>query len=168
MISGLVVTDEIYQTPVQLLKDKFGGTSLIINDHMTHLLNLKAVVSSSDVEHMRCLYDDIAMHVRNLEILGVNADSYWVLMHTALQRKFPTEFVLRCHQCNTVTENTTGSLDKRIQLLKSEVESRERCRQAFGKVSASDQAVSKRSAGGIPSGMALYSNADALECFFCK
>lgn len=86
-ISGLSVADANYDVALELVKERFGQKDLIINEHLTQLLNLKEVPSSNNVGELRGLYDKVNVHVRSLEALGVKQEAYAVLLHTALQKQ---------------------------------------------------------------------------------
>lgn len=90
-ISGLSVTEGNYQAAVDLLKERFGKTDVIVNDHMSHLLNLRSV-ASHNVAQLRTLYDNIAVHVRSLESLGISHQSYGVLLLTSIKQKLPKSY----------------------------------------------------------------------------
>lgn len=82
-------------------KKRFGQDDVIINKHLTKVLNLKEVSSSNHVGELRGLYDKVNLHVRSLEALGVKQGAYAVLLHTALQKQLPKDLVLRYHQLQT-------------------------------------------------------------------
>lgn len=52
-VAGFSLTEENYESCLQLLKDRYGRRDLIINSHMGKLLNLEPVKHSSNVKGLR-------------------------------------------------------------------------------------------------------------------
>ncbi|KAK0150106.1 hypothetical protein N1851_009131 [Merluccius polli] len=70
-VAGLTLTDSNDDAAVDILRSRFGRKDLIVNAHMSKLLNLTPVKKSSDVSALRQLYDDCEIQIRSLESLGV-------------------------------------------------------------------------------------------------
>ncbi|GFY44451.1 uncharacterized protein TNIN_456221 [Trichonephila inaurata madagascariensis] len=70
-ISGFALTNENYDSAIQLLQDRFGRKELAINAHMTKLFQLETVKSVNNVPALRKLYDNIEIQVRSLQSLGI-------------------------------------------------------------------------------------------------
>ncbi|KAM7283086.1 uncharacterized protein ISCGN_000249 [Ixodes scapularis] len=47
VVKGIPVTGDNYGTAVELLRKRFGQPSVIVNDHLTHLLNVKPITSQT-------------------------------------------------------------------------------------------------------------------------
>lgn len=94
-IAGLHLSAVCYNDAVELLQQRFGKDTTIIQDHMESLLNVRPVRSSDDVRELRRLHDRIQAHLRGLKALGVNEDSYCSLLYPVLLRSLPKDLVLR-------------------------------------------------------------------------
>ena len=66
-ITGFALTDENYETAVQLLEERFANPQVIVSSHMNALLKLEAVSDILDVGMIRRLYDSIETHIRSLD-----------------------------------------------------------------------------------------------------
>ncbi|KAG0425719.1 hypothetical protein HPB47_027148 [Ixodes persulcatus] len=158
------------------LDGRFGQTQAIIDDHMTRLLNLKNVTTSSDVTALRRLYDDITINVRSLEAFGVKAEEYSVLLHAAVKKRLPDDLVVRyCQQRATDIADSTGSLQTFLNFLKFEVESRERVLEIKPDQASPSKAQKEDSSNQVhqayvtPSaaGLAARTDAQDAKCLFC-
>ena len=66
-ISGLQMTNENYRAAIELPKERFNDTQLILHFHYTELINLPPANNSS--KGLRSLYDHVEKHLRNLQAL---------------------------------------------------------------------------------------------------
>ena len=74
-ISGLPVTEDNYETAIDILRDRFGKPQLLISNHMEALLKLPIVSSVHETKNLRDLYDKIEINIRSLKALGVESES---------------------------------------------------------------------------------------------
>ena len=109
---------------IELLITRFGHKQCIISSHVEQLLKLPNVVSSGDTRKVRKLYDTIETHTRGLQRLGVNAESYPSFLVPILLSKLPEDIKL---VVSKQIEGENWKLDKLLEILKIEVEARERC-----------------------------------------
>ncbi|KAH6944256.1 hypothetical protein HPB50_002386 [Hyalomma asiaticum] len=63
---------------------RFGNPTALIQDHMQGLIDLKPVTSPRNVRELRRLYDDLQVHIRGLNALGVGEDSYNTMLYPML------------------------------------------------------------------------------------
>ncbi|KAG0444025.1 hypothetical protein HPB47_014271 [Ixodes persulcatus] len=68
-IASIQATGENYDTVVELLRKRFGRTDVLIQEHLSQLLDLPAVRHSSEVSGLRRLYDHLQ---RNIAASAVN------------------------------------------------------------------------------------------------
>ncbi|XP_064479018.1 uncharacterized protein LOC135392227 [Ornithodoros turicata] len=197
-IAGLHVSAECYKDAVELLQQRFGADTAIIQEHMEALLNIRPIQSSEDVHELRKLHDRLRAHMRGLNVLGVAEDSYCSLLYPVLLRSLPKDLVLQYSRktavnftqdgTNSSSINETGDnansrtsdsavtkyrkkVADLLQLLGIEVESRERL-----------ASVQKTDNGGHPKGVthkkqarqnaasaaALQHVAGRPSCLFCE
>ncbi|XP_065306118.2 uncharacterized protein [Dermacentor albipictus] len=126
-IDGLPLSDRNYEIAVKTLIERFGKDDVIIEEHMSRLLNIRPVHNILDTEKLRTLYDEIQAGVRSLEALGVASSTYGVLLLTVLRKNIPNELCLGyCRQKTTSAVAPGDELQNFLSFLKTEVESRER------------------------------------------
>ncbi|GFY45804.1 integrase catalytic domain-containing protein [Trichonephila inaurata madagascariensis] len=121
-ISGFALTNENYDSAIQLLQDRFGRKELAINAHMTKLLQLETVKSVNNVPALRKLYDNIEIQVRSLQSLGIRTETYSNLLFPVILQKVPLEINIlynRQRKCDATDINDL------ICFLKQEIQSRE-------------------------------------------
>jgi len=63
-VAGLALSDDNYDSAIDMLKRRFGRKDLVINAHMNKLLNMTPVRRATDVASLRLLYDDCEVQVR--------------------------------------------------------------------------------------------------------
>ena len=74
-IFGLITTAENYNEAVELLKQRYGNTQVLINAHMQQFVSLPVIKSVNDVKGLRKLYEKVESSVRNLKTLDVDPSS---------------------------------------------------------------------------------------------
>ncbi|XP_072144712.1 uncharacterized protein [Dermacentor andersoni] len=126
-IDGLPLSDRNYEIAVKALVERFGKDDVIIEEHMSRLLNIRPVHNILDTERLRTLYDEVQTGIRSLEALGVASSTYGVLLLTVLRKNIPNELCLGyCRQKTTSAVAPGDDLQNFLSFLKTEVESRER------------------------------------------
>lgn len=124
-ISGLSLTSENYNNAIALLKQRFGNEQVIINSHMNALINMHSLTKTSDLKKLRKFYDEIEVQVRGLESLKVLSGEYGSMMTSILMSKLPDDLKLIIgRKLESVGQ---WSLTEVMKVLRSELETRERC-----------------------------------------
>ena len=62
-LEGLGLTEENYESAVQILRDRCGKSQQVISTHTQELLNLHSL-NNEKANNLRSLYDNILVHVR--------------------------------------------------------------------------------------------------------
>lgn len=167
-ISGIQATEQNYTYVVKLLKERFGKQDVLIQEHLTQLLNLPHVKTLSDVVTLRRLDDHIHKNIAGLKTLGVKSDSYGAMLCAALFRVLPADWAVEFHKLNARGEQNVvpddSTLDAILRSLRTELESREKVydgsaqaqpqtpREHGGKNRPSDRNVGKGSAASLTIG----------------
>ena len=86
-ITGLPLTEDNYETTIDILRDRFGKPQLFISYHMEALLKL-AIVSSEHETKKLCRHDKIEINIRSLKALGIEAESFGNLLVPVVRVKF--------------------------------------------------------------------------------
>ncbi|GFT88727.1 reverse transcriptase domain-containing protein [Trichonephila clavipes] len=99
---------------------------MLINAHLSNLLNLTPVRNPTDIVGLRNLYDRAETQIRSLESLGVKGESYSNLLTPILLKQIPSELVL---EFNRSQKDEGFDLSALLQFLHWEIRSRERASQ---------------------------------------
>lgn len=122
-ISGLSLTAANYEEAVAILKKRFGTKQRIVTKHMDALMSIEVVTSSSNLQSLRRLYDNVELHTRSLKSLGVDSNSYGALLASTLMSKLPQDLQLLVSR--KIGESEWG-LDEVMGVLGEEIQARER------------------------------------------
>ncbi|XP_075559900.1 uncharacterized protein LOC142591457 [Dermacentor variabilis] len=141
-IAGIQVTGANYTTVIELLKERFGRRDVLIQEHLTQLLDLPTVQNEKEHIGLRRLYDHLQRNIAGLTALGVKTDSYGALLSSALLRMLPTDLVVGYHKGLSAASRDDAISIKSLQaFLKTEVESREKALQPVKKLQGALVAV---------------------------
>ena len=105
-------------------KKRFGQPQVIINAHMESLVKIAAVASDSNLKRLRELYDKVEAHIRTLQAIGVESESYGKLLITLLMEKLPANLRLIISRS---IDKEEWDLDVLLRAFDSEIEARVRC-----------------------------------------
>lgn len=104
--------------------DRFGRKDLVINAHMTKLLNLNPVKNATDIKSLRHLYDNCEIQICSLASMGVVSDTYGSLLCPILMKLIPEEMTLEFR--GQVEEDDVWKVDELMTFIQKEVKSQER------------------------------------------
>ncbi|XP_037515421.1 uncharacterized protein LOC119391844 [Rhipicephalus sanguineus] len=93
-IAGLPATASCYAEALDILKNRFAKTDVIIQTHMQRLIDIQPVRSSNDLQGLRCLYDTVQSQTRALKSLGVPEDNYFAMLYPILLKALPHDLVI--------------------------------------------------------------------------
>ncbi|GFT07018.1 uncharacterized protein TNCV_1415691 [Trichonephila clavipes] len=99
---------------------------MLINAHLSNLLNLTPVRNPADIVGLRNLYDRAETQIRSLESLGVKGESYSNLLTPILLKQIPSELVL---EFNRSQRDEGFDLSALLRFLLLEIRTRERASQ---------------------------------------
>ena len=120
-IDGLPVTEENYDSVVDILKKRFGKPQKLISAHMEELLKLN-ICTLDKPSQLHFLYHKINVNIRGLEALGVKSEQYGSLLIPIIMAKLPAEIRVQ------VTRNTSQDvweIDSLLDFIQGEIEARE-------------------------------------------
>ena len=166
-LEGLEITEQNYEKAVDLQKTRFGKSQQVISAHMRELLNLQTS-SNEKANSLRSLYDNIQVHVRGLESLGVSSRQYGSLLIPVIMSRMPAEITL---QIARKTSQDVWEIDEIMNIILAEIEARE----VSEKVRISEKGNDKlRSKFNMPAGTtkafvaSTGSPKRSINCFFCN
>nr|XP_050023402.1 uncharacterized protein LOC126517647 [Dermacentor andersoni] len=128
-IAGIQVTGANDTTVIELLKERFGRRDMLIQEHLTQLLDLPPVKNEKEHIGLHRLYDHLQRNIDDLLALGVKTDSYGALLSSALLRMLPTDLVGYHKGLSAAGKDDVTSIKSLQVFLKTEVESREKALQ---------------------------------------
>ena len=117
-IAGLTLKASNHENAVGILQDRFGKTQQIITAHMDELIKITPCHNDRQTS-LRYVFDQLSVHTRGLDSLGVSPEQYGSLLIPIIMSKLPNEIRLQ------VARNTTDEVWKIEDLLltiKKEVE----------------------------------------------
>ena len=103
---------------------RFGQPQVIIDAHMECLVKIAAVAFDSNLKRLRELYDQVEAHIRALQAIGVESESYGKLFIPLLMEKLPANLPLTISRS---IDKEQWDLDVLLRDFDSEIEARERC-----------------------------------------
>ncbi|KAF8791537.1 hypothetical protein HNY73_006384 [Argiope bruennichi] len=80
-VRSIALKAENYDGAINILKERFGRTEMIIDADMSQLLNLNPVLKANDVKSLRRLYSICETHIRGLENNGNLKDVNGIITH---------------------------------------------------------------------------------------
>ena len=92
-LQGFDVTDENYDHAKETLQKRFGNLQTIIGTHMKALLSIEGHKNMKTTE-LRELYDNVNVHIRELEALGISLDIYGCLLIPVILKSMPEDINL--------------------------------------------------------------------------
>ena len=170
-IRGLPLTAENYGAAKDILKNRFWQPQIIINAHMEGLVKVAAVTVDNNLKRLRFLYDRVEAHVRALQALGIQCESYGKILVLLLMEKQPPSMRLIISRA---IDQPEWDLDILLKAFDSEIEARERC-EPIG-TNPSDLFTPKRpfpsqtnKGKEVPTGATLTNQSEQpVSCTFCK
>ncbi len=120
-VEGLEIIEANYEKAVEILKTRFGNSQQIISTHMQQLLNLQSHPNDR-VNHLRSIYDNIMIHIRGLESLGIASEKYGSLLIPLIISRMPGEIAL---QVARKTSEDIWQINEIMDIIRKEIEARE-------------------------------------------
>ena len=167
-ISGLSPTSLNYREAIDILKQRYGNTQVLISSYMKKFVLLPKIVSDNDVKGLRKILDQVECSVRNLRTLKVETSCYGSLLVPLVNEKLPNE--LRVNIAKSFA-NDIWDIDIMINFLKKEVEAKER---SFAVGMSFDLDDDIKNSSDVFSSSALYSQnkyssrkPKVQHCVFC-
>ncbi|GFX09480.1 uncharacterized protein TNCV_4698661 [Trichonephila clavipes] len=121
--NGFPISDDNYDRALDLLKDRFGNKNMLINAHLSNLLNVTPVRNPTDIVGLRNLYDRAETQIRSLECLGIKGESYSNFLTPIQLKQIPSEIVL---EFNRSQKDEGFDLSALLRFLHLEIRSRGR------------------------------------------
>ncbi|CAC5365412.1 unnamed protein product [Mytilus coruscus] len=120
-INGFALTNANYKEAVNVLQERYGQSSKIIQAHMKALLDITP--ASTDLASLHVFYDRLEASVRVLEALGQSQDTYGTLLVPIILSKLPGEVrqhLAREHGSSTWTlSDLRKSIQKEINIIEA-------------------------------------------------
>ena len=118
-VAGFPLTDGNYLHSVEILKERFGQSQMIVNAHMQALMNLPP--PKNTVTELRTFYDSIEGHIRSLLSLGTTPESYGAMLIPVTLGKLPAEvrrnLAREQNRSEWTVENLREALLREIRIL---------------------------------------------------
>ena len=162
-IAGLELSDSNYEVAIDILKGRFGQRQVILNSHIDALMKINALHKITDVSEVRRFYDTVEIHCRGLQSLGVDPKTYGTVLMNLLLQKLPEEIqLIISRKLSELHGDEDWELPKLLEILKIEIEAREKC--------SAGKTVPKRSgmSGHATAAALTAANTGKTNCTFYK
>ena len=116
-IEGLTLSKENYDVAIKLLQERYGKKEKIIFSHIQDLLQFNGS------KKLQVMLDELLVHVRSLETLGVSGDQYGVILTPLILSRLP-ETVRDAWARES--EGKEADLEWLLSFIKKEIATRER------------------------------------------
>ena len=166
-VEGLQLQEENYDHVVQILKSRFGGKQQIITAHMQALLKLQHC-SNDGIEKLRTIYDNINIHVRGLESLGVTSKSYGSLLVPIIMSRMPREITL---QFARKTSEDVWDINEILDIIRRELEAIEVSSKIIAMEKRAERSTQQRPKSPKGTVGSLFTTTKAkgkISCYFCN
>ncbi|KAG0433326.1 hypothetical protein HPB47_020023 [Ixodes persulcatus] len=181
------LSDEGYDLAIKALLERFGRSSILIDEHIDQLLALSPVNSSNDIARLRHLYDSIQFRTSCLEGLGVPPTQYAIVLRRVLMRSLPNDLAVLFRQNIKEKESPTEAGDMQtatgvpgaaevatiLRFLRIQIESREESQGGLQRSSSHSPPEDRRGTRpssaqhSLPSALALPTSSVAPEPGSC-
>ncbi len=94
VVSGFKLTSDNYYKAITLSKQRYTKPAAIKRAHINEWIGANAVYNEKSLDRLRCLDDHIETHLRGLQSLGVDQDSYSSIVVPLLMEKISSGFRL--------------------------------------------------------------------------
>ena len=166
VIAGIPLTEKDYKTAVDILKSRFAKPSVIQRAHINEMINLPAVFSEKNVIRLRTLQDQIEIHYRGLEAIGVDRSSYSSIVVPILMEKVPE--AIRYNMVRFEEKShLEWTLDEFVRALGKEIEVRESHVPIFKPQSHGERPKFQSRSNGVGTVSALFVK-EEQKCIFCQ
>lgn len=127
-VSAIQATESSYAYAVELLKERFGKKDVLVQEHLTQLLNLPKVKALSDVGAPRRLHDHVHCNIASLRTLGIDSDSYGAMLCAALFCVLPADWAVDFYKSQSTRNKTpeSSNLEAVLRSMSVELDSREK------------------------------------------
>ncbi|XP_036346701.1 uncharacterized protein LOC118756014 [Rhagoletis pomonella] len=175
-IQGFTPTEECYSEAIALLQDEYGNTEKIIEKYVQKLLNLE-VQTTSDVQGLRSLYNQVMSTTRTLSALKVTPAQYTISVKSVILKCLPKQMRMqffRLPETKTTAISTLNSTMRDIeddqlkairQYMKREIEAIETAQLSEVPKKSEIKTTNKTKQGTATS---LVSITASEKCIFCN
>ena len=176
-VSGFTLSDKNYEFAIQILKERFGRSDLVISSHVQKLLSLEPVRNSNNIKALRKLFDECEIQIRSLESLNVTTGTYGNLLTPIILQKIPEDLNLEFNRSRKAENDF--DINELITFLRKEIN----CREAAGllnnynnrsfegnRFTRPEQQKNDRYENNKPTACALsiLKSTTASKCIFCE
>ena len=167
-LEGLAITGENYQNAIETLKYRFGKKQFVVNAHMQELLKLNNAPNES-VPQLRSIFDNLNVHVRGLEALGITSERYGSLLIPVVMSRMPSEIIRQVARKMNLDE---WKISEILEVIRKEIDALEWSRKLELDTPAKTEKPRKQYSSPATTKAFVTKNdtnkTRKLQCFFCK
>ena len=125
-IEGFLLTNDNYREALNLLKERFGNTQLIINTHLSQLMK-PGIVEEGNVSKLRNFFNTAESHTRTLSNQGVNKEHFGAILIPVIEQRIPYNVRV---ELSRKRGKDNWKLKRFLELLRIEIEARDKSKTA--------------------------------------
>ena len=123
-IEGFPLTNHNYTNALELLRQRYGNTQLIISMHMNDLIKIGKVSNHNNILDLRNMYDNIESNVRALKGEGINPLHFGASAVPNILEKLPSSIQLHVSQS---LGKDNWDMEEFLKCVNEEITARESC-----------------------------------------
>ena len=168
-IAGLSLTEANYETALELLQKRYGQKQTIINSHIDTILKIQPLYNNADVTQLRKFYDIVEQYCRGLQALGIDSSSYGTILVNILLQRLPENIkLIISRKMGESSGDSEWKIEELLDILKTEVEAREKCSALNGKTQDSKRGNNYKSQPATAAALFTANRNRVPNCTFCK
>ena len=146
------------------MQERFGHKQKIVQVHMESLLNLQYSPNDT-VAQLRQIFDNINIHIRGLESLGVKQENYGSLLILVVMKRMPKDVAL---QVSRETKSDIWEMKNILDIIRKEIEARETCSFVGETEKKAISHRPKQVPGTVSSFHVKEHSSGNRQCYFCE
>ena len=162
-IKGLSLTEDNYDSAVELLRRRFGNPQHVVAAHYEEIFKLPNC-SNDRASSLRYLYDKVMVHTRGLNSSGIEAQQYGSILIPVLMSKLPADVRIRVAR---EQDRELWDIKELLKIIQLEVEARESSEGARFNLSSKPHNIPARNPHHDSSASSLVAQHQAVKCVYC-
>ena len=133
------------------------------------ILKIQPLYNNADVTQLRKFYDTVEQHCRGLQALGVDSSSYGTILVNILLQRLPENIkLIISRKMGESSGDSEWKIEELLDILKTEVEAREKCSVLNGKTQDSKRGNNYKSQPATAAALFTANRNRVPNCTFCK
>ncbi|KAF8776764.1 hypothetical protein HNY73_013711 [Argiope bruennichi] len=123
-VEGFPISAAAYDEAVQLLKERFASTEVLVQAHMNKILSLPPLKDSNDIRSFRQFVDNCNVQLRSLESLGISTSQYGSILCPIIMKLIPADLLLEYNKSEK--QNSGSKIEELLSFITHALAAREK------------------------------------------